>query len=67
MRIGIIGAGIFGLASALALRERSHEVCLFEQDTIPCARAFSTDLSKIIRRTNCNGTHLELFGKAAEQ
>ena len=33
MRIGIIGAGIFGLASALALRERSHEVCLFEQDT----------------------------------
>ena len=26
MRIGIIGAGIFGLASALELRHRGHDV-----------------------------------------
>ncbi len=67
MRIGIIGAGIFGLASTLTLRGRGHEVCLFEQGTIPCERASSTDLSKIIRRTNYDGAYLELVERAAEQ
>lgn len=55
MRIGIIG-----LASALTLRGRGREVCL-------CERASSTDLSKIIRRTNYDGAYLELVERAAEQ
>ena len=67
MRIGIIGAGIFGLASALELRGRGHEVCVFEQGTIPCERASSTDLSKVIRRTNYDGAYLELVERAAGQ
>ncbi|MDE0963563.1 MAG: FAD-dependent oxidoreductase [Candidatus Latescibacteria bacterium] len=37
MRIGIIGAGIFGLASALTLRGRGHEVCLFESAPSPAS------------------------------
>lgn len=32
MRIGIIGAGISGLAAALALRERGHEVDVFQRE-----------------------------------
>ena len=59
--------GIIGLASALTLRGRGHEVCLCEQGTIPCERASSTDLSKIIRRTNYDGAYLELVERAAEQ
>ena len=52
--------GIIGLASALTLRGRGREVCL-------CERASSTDLSKIIRRTNYDGAYLELVERAAEQ
>lgn len=52
MRIHIIGAGIFGLATALEPRSRNHEVCVFEQDTVGGQRASSTDLCKVIRRTN---------------
>lgn len=67
MRIGIIGAGIFGLASALELRGRGHEVSVCEQGTIPYERASSTDLCKIIRRTNYEGCYLELVERAADQ
>ena len=52
MHIGIIGAGIFGLAAALELRTRGHEVSIFEQGTIPNERASSTDLCKVIHRTS---------------
>ena len=51
MHIAIIGAGIFGLAAALELRRRGHDVTVFEQERIPCPRASSTDVSKAIRRT----------------
>jgi len=67
MHIGIIGAGIFGLASALELRNRNHEVCIFEQGTIPNERASSTDLCKVIRRTSYEGSYLELAARAAHQ
>ena len=41
MRIGIIGAGIFGLASALELRHRGHELTIYEQGTVANERAAS--------------------------
>ena len=67
MHIGIIGAGIFGLAAALELRTRGHEVSIFEQGTIPNERASSTDLCKVIRRTSYEGSYLELVERAAHQ
>lgn len=51
MRIAIIGAGVFGLATALELARRGHRVELFEADSIPAERAASNDVSKALRRT----------------
>lgn len=45
----IVGGGIFGLSSALALHKRGFKVLLLESDTIPSPRAGSTDISKIVR------------------
>lgn len=56
MRVGIVGAGIFGLAAALERNRRGHRV----RGPIPCPDASSTDVSKVIRRTS----YLETRGKA---
>lgn len=49
MRIQIIGGGVFGLAAALELRQRGHEVQLFDRGHIPHPEAASTDISKLVR------------------
>jgi glycine/D-amino acid oxidase-like deaminating enzyme len=66
MKIGIVGAGIFGLAAALELRERGHDVVVFEQGEVPNERASSTDLSKTIRRAYADkAVYVELAERAA--
>ncbi len=68
MRVGIVGAGIFGLAAALELNRRGHQVSLFERGPIPCPDASSTDVSKVIRRTSYpEETYQELVERAAHQ
>ena len=68
MNVCIAGAGIFGMAAALELRERGHEVTLIERGEIPNPEASSTDVSKVIRRTNYpNDIYVELVTRAAEQ
>ena len=68
MNIGIVGAGIFGMAAALELRGRGHDVLLYERGEIPNPKASSTDVSKVIRRTNYpNETYVELVTRAAVQ
>ena len=68
MNIGIVGAGIFGVAASLELRGRGHEVTLFDRGEIPNPEASSTDVSKAIRRTSYpNETYVELVTRAAEQ
>ena len=68
MNIGIVGAGIFGIVAALELCNRGHDVTLFDRGEIPNPEASSTDVSKIIRRTNYpNETYVELVTRAAEQ
>jgi glycine/D-amino acid oxidase-like deaminating enzyme len=66
MRVAVVGAGIFGLAASLALRERDHEVVLFERGRIPDERASSTDTSKTIRRLyGRNATYVALVDLSA--
>ena len=70
MNIAVIGAGVFGLAAAIELRARGHEVTVFEKGTVPHPDASSTDVSKGIRRTwyaGDNETYVELVERAAAQ
>ena len=48
MRVHVLGAGVFGAASALELRRRGHEVVLWDPDP-PHPLAASTDISKVVR------------------
>ncbi|MCI0398200.1 MAG: FAD-dependent oxidoreductase [Chloroflexi bacterium] len=45
----VVGAGIFGVTTALALRERGHHVALLDPGPLPHPLAASTDISKVIR------------------
>src|SRR3954451_3662025 len=45
----VVGAGIFGVASALELRRRGHAVTLVDPGPLPHPLAESTDISKIVR------------------
>jgi sarcosine oxidase / L-pipecolate oxidase len=45
----VVGAGIFGVASALELRRRGHIVSLLDAGAPPHPDAASTDVSKIVR------------------
>ena len=48
-RFLVIGAGIFGTTSALALRRRGHTVTLMDEGPLPHPLAASTDISKVLR------------------
>ncbi len=65
MNVGVVGAGIFGLAAALELRDRGHRVTVLEQEGIPGPRASSNDVSKVIRRIGYqHETYVELVERA---
>ncbi len=49
MKIGIVGGGIFGTATAWEAAKRGHQVELFERDDIPSHLAASWDISKATR------------------
>ncbi len=68
MKIGIVGAGVFGLAAAIELSSRGHAVSVFDRGAPPYENASSTDVSKAIRRTwyaGDNDTYVELVERAA--
>ena len=69
MDIGVVGAGIFGMAAALELRSRGHNVTVFDQGKVPNERASSTDVAKAIRRTNYFPSHpyIELVERASRK
>ena len=67
MRIGVVGAGVFGLAAAIEAAARGHQVAIFEQGDIPHPAASSTDVAKGIRRmwyASDNETYVELAERA---
>ncbi|HMQ89657.1 MAG TPA: FAD-dependent oxidoreductase, partial [Flavilitoribacter sp.] len=45
----VIGAGIFGITTAIELHKRGHRVGVLNPDRIPHPLAASTDISKIVR------------------
>jgi glycine/D-amino acid oxidase-like deaminating enzyme len=47
--VAVVGAGIFGVTAALALRSRGYGVSLFDPGPLPHPLAESTDISKIVR------------------
>ena len=68
MNVGVVGAGIFGLAAALELAGRGHRVTILEQEGIPGPRASSNDVSKVIRRIGYqHETYVELVERAERQ
>jgi len=48
-RIVVVGAGVFGVGGALALKRRGHDVVLVDPGPVPHPRAASTDISKAVR------------------
>lgn len=70
MKIGVVGAGVFGLAAAIELATRGHQISVFDQGVVPYPNATSTDVSKAIRRTwyaGDNQTYVELVERSAPQ
>lgn len=45
----IVGAGVFGLTAALALRQRGWRVTVVDPGPVPTPTAASTDISKVVR------------------
>lgn len=64
----IVGAGIFGVASALALRARGHRVSIVEPGPVPHSLAESTDISKVVRADyGADETYTALMEQALER
>ena len=69
MDVAIVGAGIFGMATAIELRHRNHNVTVFDQGQVPNELASSTDVAKSIRRTNYfpNDPYIEMVERASRR
>ncbi len=63
----IVGGGIFGLTTALELRQRGYKTAVFDPGPIPHPLAASTDISKVIRMEyGADELYMEMAEKALE-
>lgn len=60
----IIGAGIFGISTAIELQQRGHQAGILNPSPIPHPLAASTDISKVVRMEY--GTDQEYFDMAEQ-
>ena len=65
MNVGIVGCGIFGASTALALARRGHAVTVFDRAEPPADDAASTDRSKALRYEY--GAHCALYVPLVEE
>jgi glycine/D-amino acid oxidase-like deaminating enzyme len=64
----VVGAGIFGVASAVTLRARGHRVTIIEPGPVPHVLAESTDISKVVRADyGADETYTALMERAIER
>lgn len=65
--VAILGAGIFGLAAALELRRRGHQVAVLDPGPIPHPLASTTDVSKVVRMEyGADDLYLEMVDRAID-
>jgi sarcosine oxidase len=65
VKVGIVGCGIFGASTALALARRGHAVTVFDRAEPPADDAASTDRSKALRYEY--GAHCALYVPLVEE
>ena len=65
MQVIVVGAGIFGVTTALELRARGHEVRLLDHGPLPHPLAESTDISKVVRMDYGADDEYAALGEAA--
>lgn len=63
----VVGAGIFGLATALELSDRGYGVSIIEAGTVPNPLAASTDISKVVRIEYGSDAEYTELGEEARQ
>ncbi len=61
MKVAVVGAGIMGASTALALTDRGHEVTIFEQFPLPHALGSSHGASRIVRRAYPDAFYTEIM------
>lgn len=61
MKVAVVGAGIMGASTALALSDRGHSVTLFEQFPLGHAQGSSHGRSRIVRRAYPDPFYTEIM------
>ena len=67
MHVLIVGAGVFGVAAALALRGRGHDVAVLDPGPLPRPQGSSTDTSRAVRMDyGSDAFHTDLAAEAID-
>ena len=63
----VVGAGIFGITTALELKARGYRIAVLDPGPLPHPLAASTDISKVVRMEyGTDETYMEMAEQAYE-